>query len=210
MKCTWYCLLFLSSTAFAGVLIVLQESSRAVAKQDGLTPPGQVGPEEVGPGASLELELAATAPSRRSTPGLTGHSSRLADREAQPASSKAPRKPPTIEEMREFREYVGTTITDMRKQEAVPRLSNLLGRVEKMGETIESMENWLGLTHTQSDRMKSLLLSQLDLEIEYLKKWEQGADNDLLAELKASDRVARDQELSEFLSATQLRRFLAQ
>ena len=72
-----------------------------------------------------------------------------------------------------------------------------------------ALEDWLELTPQQSDKMRTVLLSRLDRETEYLRLWEKGADKEILDELKVSDQDALHEELSGILTARQLRTYLS-
>lgn len=115
----------------------------------------------------------------------------------------------TLAELQEFREYVASTISEMRTQEAASQLRALEEQAARLDETMPTLEEWLALTPHQADKMRSVLLSRLDRETEYLRLWEQGADEEILSELKVSDREAHLEELAGFLTAAQLEAYLS-
>ena len=115
----------------------------------------------------------------------------------------------TLEELQEFREYVAGTLSDLRKEEATDQFRTLEEQAARLDETMPTLENCLELTPHQSDKMRTVLLSRLDRETEYLRLWEKGADQEILDELKVSDQDALHEELSGILTARQLRTYLS-
>ena len=97
----------------------------------------------------------------------------------------------------------------MRTQEAASQLRALEEQAARLDETMPTLEEWLALTPHQADKMRSVLLSRLDRETEYLRLWEQGADEEILSELKVSDHEAHLEELAGFLTAAQLETYLS-
>ena len=133
------------------------------------------------------------------------------DSEASEGTFAEPGEPPkaaTLEELLEFREYVRTTLSEIRKEEAADKLRELKQQVAKLDETMPALEDWLELTPQQSDKMRSVLLTQWDREAEYLRLWEQGADEEILGELKVSDQKAHSNELAGFLTEEQVQTYL--
>jgi len=115
----------------------------------------------------------------------------------------------TLAELQEFREYVTSTLSEIRKQKAADELRRLEKRSANLDATVSTLEDSLELTPHQSDKLRSLLLSGFDREAEYLRLWEEGADEEILGELKASDHEVNVTELSGFLTAEQLAAYLA-
>lgn len=142
------------------------------------------------------------APSGR-TPSGRGSSGRGSSGMADSRPEEYP-KTATLTELRDFRAYVESTLSEVRQQEAAAKINALEARAARMDATMPTMENRLGLTPHQSNKMRSVLLSQLDREAEYVRLWAKGADEEILAELKKSDREARLEELTGFLTQAQL------
>jgi len=114
----------------------------------------------------------------------------------------------TLEELDEFREFVSHSLSEIRQAEAAPRLRSLELKAVRLDETMPGLADRLELTPSQSDRMRSVLLSRLDLEAEYWRQWGQGADEAILAELKARDDAAHRHDLAQFLTPAQMRAYL--
>jgi hypothetical protein len=129
--------------------------------------------------------------------------------QAVPDGSGAPEGAATLAELREFREYVDTTLSEIRQEQAAGKLRDIEKRVALLDDVILELDEQLDLNRRQSERLRSALLSRLDLEAEYLRKWECGMDEEILAELMASDRAAHFVELSEFLTGEQLKAYLS-
>ena len=126
-----------------------------------------------------------------------------------PAGSGEPPRAATLAELQEFRVYVDTTLSEIRKEQATDKLRDIEKRGARMDDVILELDDLLTLSSRQSERMRSALLSRLDLEAEYLRKWERGMDEGILGELMASDRAAHVAELSEFLTGEQLHTYLS-
>lgn len=127
--------------------------------------------------------------------------------EASGGGAEGPAESPrvaTLAELQEFREYVAGSLLELRKQRAADELRALEERVARLDETVTRLEDSLELTPHQSDKLRSVLLSQFDREAEYVRLREEGADEEILGELKASDRVAQSSELASFLTPEQL------
>lgn len=165
--------------------------------------------------AELIHEVGAAGVDRQRRPGFAEHDSvsqpgrsesgdGTAPSDAMPGGPQVPRKAPTLAEIQEFREYVDGTISEMREEQAADDLRRLRTRIEKLDETMPALEVVLDLTAAQSDKLRTALLTGFDREAEYLRLWAKGADEQILAELKTSDRAALVRELSSFLSAEQL------
>lgn len=118
-------------------------------------------------------------------------------------------KAATLAELQDFREYAASALSEIRHQEATDKLRTLEERAARLDETMTALEDWLELTPHQSDKMRSLLLSRFDREAEYLRLWEEGADEEIRGELKVNDREAQVSELSGFLTAGQLETYLS-
>ncbi|MFT5478706.1 MAG: hypothetical protein ACI8Y8_004075 [Planctomycetota bacterium] len=119
-----------------------------------------------------------------------------------------PTEPASLEELREFRAFVSNSLSEIRHEEAAARLKDLERRAATMGQTIPQLARRLELSEQQARKMESELLSRLDVEAEYWRQWEQGADGEILDELKARDRGAHIDELSKFLKPEQLKAYL--
>ena len=100
---------------------------------------------------------------------------------------------------------VASALHDIRKAESVGKVRAFAeGRLERLDESMPKMEDWLGLTSDQSAKMRTALLAQYDREAELIRRWEAGEDDQVLGELKRSDRERHMTELSGFLSPGQL------
>ena len=99
----------------------------------------------------------------------------------------------TYEELLEFRAYVDATLAEMRSEEAAERFQRLQRRAGRLDDTMRELEARLSLTPAQSDELRTAILAQLDRETEYVRQWEQGADEEILSELRSRDpRAARE------------------
>ena len=128
--------------------------------------------------------------------------------EADARAAESP-KPATLTELRDFREYVDNTISELRKQEAATKIAALEALAASLDQTMPATEAWLKLSAHQSDKMRSVLLARFDSEAEYLRLWADGADEEILGELRKSDREARLSELTGLLTVEQLETYLA-
>jgi hypothetical protein len=111
--------------------------------------------------------------------------------------------PPSAAELREFRAYVSSTILEMREEKATIQLANVERQQVDLEQWMPELATWLELSATQSGRMKSALIAQLDLSAEYWRKWQHGADQGLLDEQKEADSIAHSLELKSFLDESQ-------
>lgn len=68
-------------------------------------------------------------------------------------------------------------------------------------------EDQLGLDRAQSDALRSALLSQHDREAEWTRLWRDGADAEVLAEMKTNDQATHRAELESILTPEQLEQF---
>ncbi len=202
-------LLFLVVGAI-GIAAVLMSPSTFWARQVGQEFPAAAGPPAALPAPVADLAEVWLAHAQRA-PATNGSvsSAEVDDSGAARGGPGEPQKVATLAELQEFREYVAGTLSDIRTQEAAGQFRSLEERAAKLDETMPTLENWLELTPLQSDRMRTVLLSRLDREREYLRLWEKGADQEILDELRVSDREALRAELSGFLTAHQLRTYLS-
>ncbi len=109
-----------------------------------------------------------------------------------------------------FKERVAETLSEIRHEEAVAKVrSQQERRLERLDETMPKVEEWLGLSPYQSDRMRSALLVQYEREAELVRRWEAGEDPELLGERKVADREQHLAEVAAFLSAQQYETYAA-
>jgi len=116
----------------------------------------------------------------------------------------------TPAELAEFNAYVDATLAELRTEQVADSLRDIEKRTARMDYTIRTLENRLGLTPVQSGKLRRALLLRLDREAEYVWQSEQGADEAILGELKASDFEAHKRELSQFLTLKQLQVYSSQ
>lgn len=202
-------LLFLVVGAI-GIAAVLMSPSTFWARQVDQGFPAAAGPPAALPAPALHLAEVRLAHARRA-PAPDGSVS-SAEVDDSGAARGGPGEPPqvaTLAELQEFREYVAGTLSDIRTQEAAGQFRSLEERAAKLDETMSTLEDWLELTPHQSDRMRTVLLSRIDRETEYLRLWEKAADQEILDELRVSDREALREELSGFLTAHQLHTYMS-
>jgi hypothetical protein len=201
-------LLALVAGSAIGVAAVLMDPSTSEARhQASADLPARVGALT---GENRELAYWLGAPENRpSDQGRVAVADGAASRgESDTRAAESP-KPATLTELRDFREYVDSTISELRKQEAATKITALEAQAASLDETMPTTEAWLKLTPHQSDKMRSVLLTRLDREAEYLRLWADGADEEILGELRKGDREARLSELTGLLTAEQLREYLA-
>ncbi len=193
-----------------GIAAVLMSPSTFWARQVDQGFPAAAGPPAALPAPALDLAEVRLAHAQRApeADGLVS-SAELDDSGGARGGLGEPPKVATLAELQEFREYVAGTISEIRKEEAADQFRTLEGQAARLDETMPTLENWLELTPHQSDKMRTVLLSRLDRETEYLRLWEKGADQEILDELRVSDREALRAELSGFLTAHQLRTYLS-
>lgn len=104
-----------------------------------------------------------------------------------------------------FKEQVATTLSQIRKDEAVAKVrANHEKRVERIDETMPKIDRWLELTPQQSSEMRSALLAQYERDAELARRWEEGEDDEVLGEIKRTDREAHIADVSAFLTPAQL------
>lgn len=104
-----------------------------------------------------------------------------------------------------LKDHVASALSDIRKQESVGKVRAWAeDRLERLDESMPKVETWLELTSDQSARMRTALLAQYDREAELIRRWEAGEDDEVLGEIKRTDRELHMTELSDFLSPTQL------
>jgi len=159
-----------------------------------------------GSGESREPELAGLGPE------LAAPQRVAMDAPASRAGPRAPNETPveaaapvaaTPEELREFGEYVDATLAEIRTEKAADRMRDIDRRNAALDGTLRALQAKLGLTPLQADKLRSLLRLQLDREAEYVWHFEQRADEQALAELKANDREIHLRDLSSILTAKQ-------
>ena len=111
---------------------------------------------------------------------------------------------PLPQEPGEFQEQVAEALSTIRKQERVAQVrSSMEQRLAELDEMMPRLEQRLGLSAYQSNRMRSALLARYERDDELVRMWEDGADNQVLGERKASNHQAFREELSGFLSPQQ-------
>ena len=115
-----------------------------------------------------------------------------------------PPRAATLAELQDFRAFVADTLTELRASEAAAELRAIEERAERLDEILAILATRLALTQPQSDRLRSALLARFDREAEYVRLWEQGAEEDVLTKLKATDRETHEAELATFLSPEQI------
>ena len=146
--------------------------------------------QEAAPGASLRRGLSeAEAVEAHSDPGTAAGT---------PSPLEAQR------ELQEFEAFVDNTILEIRREDAEGLRQDLERRRAALDETLQRMQQQLELNAAQSERFRNSIWTRLDLELGYIRRWEQGASPESLGELKAHDRALHLQELASFLSDEQL------
>jgi hypothetical protein len=110
----------------------------------------------------------------------------------------------------EFKETIADTLAQIKQEEAVENVrayqEKRLGRLEG---TMVKLDGWLQLAPNQSSEMRRALMDQYDREAEVLRRWESGEGNELIGELKSTNRQALRDDLSGFLSEEQLTRYMS-
>ena len=113
-------------------------------------------------------------------------------------------KPDALAEMQEFEAFVDRTILDIRREDTERMRKDLERRRAALDESMQRMQRWLELSDAQAERFRNSIWTSLDLEAEYLRRWELGAAPESLGALKAHDRGLHLRELGSFLSQEQL------
>ncbi|MFT7678291.1 MAG: hypothetical protein ACI8QC_002277 [Planctomycetota bacterium] len=109
-----------------------------------------------------------------------------------------------------FKDQVASTLSEIRKEESVGQVRAWQEkRLERLDEAMPKIESWLELTSTQTSKMRSAILAQYDRETELTRRWEAGEDEEVIGEVKRSDREAHLSELGGFLTPSQLERYSA-
>lgn len=105
----------------------------------------------------------------------------------------------------DFKDQVATTLSEIRKDEAVGKVRAWQEeRLERLDRTMPKMESWLQLSGDQSARMRSALLARYEREAELIRRWEAGESDEVLGEIKGSDREAHLSDVAAFLTPQQL------
>ncbi len=112
-------------------------------------------------------------------------------------------------ELQEFRAYVQANLLEIRATETARKQRDVKQRIDRIDDKLREIQRWLELDSDQRERMRALLLAQLELESYYWRQWEQGIEEDRLDELRRSDFEVHSQELAEFLSEAQHRKYLS-
>ena len=106
-------------------------------------------------------------------------------------------------------EKIAVYLDKARMEEKVERAAGYRAKREANLEgDVDKMTTWLDLTQNQADSLRSTLILQSEREAELLRLWEEGADDQVLGEMKAADGQAFQDELSGFLSTDQLETYL--
>ena len=105
----------------------------------------------------------------------------------------------------EFRDQVAATLSEIRKAEAVRNVrAKQESQIERLNERMPKIEGWLELTPDQSTRMRSALLAQYDRDAELTRRWEEGESDEVLGEIKRTNRETHLTELGQILTPAQL------
>lgn len=126
-----------------------------------------------------------------------------------PAGAIEAPKAATLAELQEFRAYVDSTLTEIRRDRAAVELRKIERRKARLDETVKGLVELLELTSTQSEQLRSSLLLRLDRETEYVRLEESGADKEILAELQAKDWKTHLEEVAAFLSTEQVKTYVS-
>jgi hypothetical protein len=145
-----------------------------------------------------ELALPEASGDRRWAP--LAHEPLEAQAEAFPAETS---ESVSIEELRTFRAYAREMILDVRREQAAVDRKELARRLQKIDATMGSMNRWLVLDARQSERLRAVLIGDLDRAETYLRRWESGDSEQSLMAVKTAEHEARELELAHFLSADQ-------
>ena len=106
-------------------------------------------------------------------------------------------------------EKIAVVLDQARNEEKAEKANSKRAKGEdRLERNVEKMTTWLGLTNNQADSLRSTMMLQKDREEEILRLWEEGADADVLGEMKAADGQAFQDELAGILSAEQLETYL--
>ncbi len=109
-----------------------------------------------------------------------------------------------------LKEQVATTLSEIRKSEAVTAArASLEKRVAGLDDTMREIEPWLALTPGQSSGVRAALQAQYEREAELVRLWQEGGDPALIAERKRGDHELLRNDLSLYLDAQQLETFWA-
>ncbi|MEM7307039.1 MAG: hypothetical protein AAF682_10240 [Planctomycetota bacterium] len=161
---------------------------------------------------ALELRPAA-APAAERTPVLTGlakteeldalRQELLQALEQRPALDAALLSEP------EMKDQLAETLAEIRHEEAVEGVLRYQEkRLEALEETMGKVNGWLELTPAQSTSMRAALLAGYERGEEVTERWRAGDSDEVLGQLKADNRELLIEELSGFLSPTQLEAFV--
>jgi len=118
--------------------------------------------------------------------------------------------PGALEEPRIMEEQIASALTEIRKKEAVTAIRAYQEkRTSRLEEDLTKIGDWLELDARQIDSMRSILADQYERETEQRRLWEEDADEEVLAEMKASDGERFRAELEDALSPDQFSTFWA-
>ena len=107
-----------------------------------------------------------------------------------------------------FKDRVESTLEQLERERQVEKLETWQAeRLERLEETMPKIRDWLELTPSQGERMRSALLAQWEREAELTRRWQAGEDAGVLGEIKQEDRQAHRDELASFLTPAQLERY---
>ena len=120
-----------------------------------------------------------------------------------------PGTPPSPAELQDFRDHVAGALKDIRRQEAIAKYASIERRTEDLDTRMPRIEEWLGLTREQSNKLRSVLLAQLEREEDLIRRWEAGEEDEVLGAMKQGDREVHRAELADVLTSEQLATYLA-
>ena len=126
------------------------------------------------------------------------------------APVNAERPPASAAELTEFRAFVNDTLRELRDEEAHEMTQGIERRAEHLGQSVAMLEELLELSTQQADQLRTAILLRLDREGEYVWQWKNGADEQILGELKASDLETHRGEVAVFLTPEQLEAYMSQ
>lgn len=111
-------------------------------------------------------------------------------------------------EPEEFKGQIAGALIEIRRQEAFDKVREYQEkREDRLEEDIEKMADWLELGPHQVEGVRGALLAQYDREQEQRRLWEEGADEEVLGELKRTDGEAFDADLRGILTDEQRETF---
>lgn len=107
-----------------------------------------------------------------------------------------------------LRDQVALVLSEIRKGESVDKArSGLEQSAERIDATMGKVDEWLELSPDQSEAMRSALLARYERDAELVRLWEAGEDEEILGEIKTTNRADHLDEVSRFLTPDQFDRY---